>query len=291
MNNKIINILLISFLVFATNDIFAQTIVVPDDLEGWEKSWEASINGSQATFNNWSEGGVNTLSGTAATVFSSFYRSNRFSYGFRTNLRYGQSRLDGKEVRKSDDLISIRNRATYDLAEGSIYAAYASVQFKTQFDDGFEYGKGFGGSDSLISSFISPAYLTEGLGIEVNINQNLKVEGGLAMKQTIISNGDLAPNYGLNKGDTFRSEGGFGLGISYQNVIMENITFTTSLETFSNLLYPIKRTDVFWASEIKGRINKLISANFQFELKYDDDFSKEIQLKQVLSAGLTLNIF
>lgn len=291
MNNKVISILLASLLIFIAGDVFAQTIVVPDELEGWEKSWEASINGSQATFNNWSEGGVNTLSGTAATVFSTFYRSNRFSYGFRTNLRYGQSRLDGKEVRKSDDLISIRNRATYDLADGSIYAAYASVQFKTQFDDGYEYGKGVGGSDSLISSFMSPAYITEGLGLEVNVSKNLKFEGGLAMKQTIISDGDLAPNYGLKQGDTFRSEGGIGLGVSYQDKIMENITFTTSLETFSNLLYPIRRTDIFWASEIKGRINKLISANFQFELKYDDDFSKEIQLKQVLSAGLTLSLF
>ncbi len=278
-------------LITYSNNILAQTIVVPDTLNGWAQTWVANINGSQATFNNWSEGGVNTVSGAASTVFTRYYREGQFSYGFRTNLRYGQSKLNGNEIRKSDDLISIRNRATYDLAEGSIYAAYGAIQFKTQFGDGYDYGKKVNGGDSLISAFLSPAYLTEGLGLEVNASSNLKIEGGLGIKQTFIRDGDLAPNYGMALGETFRSEGGITTGITYQNEIMENIKYSSSVETFTNLLMPISKTDVFWSNELTGQINKLISASFQFELRYDDDFSKEIQLKQVLAAGLTVNLY
>lgn len=281
---------MVCLLAYSTS-VFSQTIVVPDTLNGWAQTWVANFNGSQASFNNWSEGGVNTLSGAASTMFTRYYRKGQFSYGFRTSLRYGQSRLNGNEIRKSDDLISIRNRATYDLIEGSKFATYAAIQFKTQFGDGYEYGKKVHGGDSLISAFMAPAYLTEGIGIEVNANPNLKIEAGLAMKQTFLRDGDLAPNYGMKLGETFKSEGGIGTGITYQNQVMENIKFTTSIETFTNLLITLDKTDVFWSNELTGRINKLISASFQFELRYDDDFSREIQLKQVLSAGITFSLY
>lgn len=274
-----------------TGRLFSQTIVVPDTLHGWNQTWIANINGSQATYNNWSEGGVNTVSGAASTVFTRYFRQKRFSYGFRTNLRYGQSRLNGNDVRKSDDLISIRNRATYDLSEGSKIAAFAAVQFKTQFANGYEYGKKSNGGDSLISAFMAPGYLTEGIGIEVNAHANLKLEAGLALKQTVISDGKLSPNYGLVAGETFRSEGGIATGVTFQSKIMENIRYSSSVETFTNLLQSLDKTDVLWTNELTGQINKWISASFQFELKYDDDFSRKVQLKQVLSAGLTLNFY
>ena len=44
-------------------------------------------------------------------------------------------------------------------------------------------------------------------------------------------------------------------------------------------------------NEIVGEINKTVHASCQFELKYDDDFSSQIQLKQVLSAGISLNFY
>jgi hypothetical protein len=46
-----------------------------------------------------------------------------------------------------------------------------------------------------------------------------------------------------------------------------------------------------WGNELVGKINSLISASFQFELRYDNDFSSEIQLKQVLSAGISVNLY
>ena len=109
-------ILIIGATLFVSNSLNAQTIVVPDTLSGWTQTWVANLNGSQASYSNWSEGGVNTVSGAASTVFTKMYRKDQYSFGFRTNLRYGQSRVDG-DTRKSDDLISLRLRSTYDLQE------------------------------------------------------------------------------------------------------------------------------------------------------------------------------
>ncbi len=273
------------------NSLFAQTIVVPDTLSGWEKTWVANLNGSQSSFNNWAEGGVNTIGGTASTVFTSYFREDRFSYGFRINLRYGQSKIDGQGVRKTDDLISLRTRAKYDLSEGSIYSYYGAIQFRTQFADGFEYGAAASGGDSLISGWMAPAYLTEGAGIEANFNEHFNADAGLGLKHTIINQEALAPTYGLDPGQSFKTEGGITLGATYQNTIATNVQFTTSIDTFTALGSSISDTDIFWSNEINGKINNSLSAIFQFDLRYDSDFSEDVQLKQVFAAGLSVSLY
>jgi hypothetical protein len=291
MFSKIKATLSILILLFVAANVSAQTISVSDTLNGWDQKWVASLNGSQAAYSNWSQGGVSSLSGTGSSVFSLLYRDGKFAYGFRTNLKYGQSRSGGQGVRKTDDLISIGNRFTYTFEEDGTLSAYGVVGFKTQFDRGFDYDAKVAGGDSLISNFMAPAYLNEGIGLAYAPNQSFIFEAGLGLKQTIINDGDLAPNYGLDQGDTFRSEGGLTTGINFEKQIAENIIYSSNLETFTNFLIPISETDVAWGNELVGQINNVVSASFQFELRYDNDFSSEIQLKQVLSAGLSVNLY
>lgn len=286
---KSIKLILTAALFFAVvTPIAAQPIVVPEDQEGWGQTWVLNLNGSQASYDNWSEGGVNTISGTFSTVYTKLYRQDRTSFGFRVNLRYGQARIDG-DTRKSDDLISLRSRVTYDLAEDGPVAAYGAIQFRTQFAEGYNYGAGPLGEDILISNFMAPGYFIEGAGIEYVPNSNLQLSAGLALKQTIVTDDDLLPVYNMD--ENLRSEGGLSTGITYQNTLAENIQYSSSLETFTNFLLPVNETDVIWANEITGQINSIVSASFQFELRYDNDFSSEVQLKQVLSAGVTVNLY
>lgn len=282
--------LLIAAILITGQAVQAQTIVVPEKLEGWSQNWVANLNGSQATYNNWSEGGVNTVSGAASTVYSRLFREKRTTFGFRTNLRYGLSVVAGEE-RKSDDLISLRLRSTYDLQKDSKIAAYGALHFRTQFADGYDYDKGVNESDSLISGFLAPAYFSESVGLEYNASSKLQLALGLGLKQTYISDGDLAPNYGLALGENFRSEGGLSTSISFQTNLAENILYSSNLETFTNFLIAINKTDVFWSNEITGKINSLINASFQYEMRYDDDFSSKVQIKQVLAAGVSFNLF
>lgn len=283
-------LLILSSSSFFTNSI-AQIIVVPDTLKGWDQTWLANFNGAQARFNNWSEGGVNTISGTASTVFTKYYREDRFTYGFRIHLRFGQSNINGNDIRKTDDLISLRSRTTYELTEGSIFSAYGAVQFKTQFADGFDYDKAISAGDSLISRWFAPAYFIEGFGIEVKPSEDFSAEIGVGLKQTIVGDDRLNTQYRIDEGKNFRSEGGITFGAQYKRTIMENTELVTSIETFTNLLIPFNQTDIYWANSINGRINKYLNTVFQFELRYDDDYSKKVQLKQVFAAGIKLNIY
>ena len=285
-------LVVIALLLSYSNQASAQIIVVPDTLSGWGGTWVANLNGSQSSFNNWSEGGSNTISGTASTVFTRYTRKDKLAYGFRINLRYGQSKLNGNDVRKTDDMISIRNRVTYELGgDGPKYSAYGAVQFKTQFADGYDYEGAVAGGDSLTSGWFAPAYFIEGAGLEAILTDHFGVEVGLALKQTIVNNEALYDQYGLDSGKNYRAEGGITLGAQYQNSLMDNIELVTSVETFTNLLKGVDETDVIWSTDIIGQINDIFSAVFQFELRYDADYSEDIQLKEIFAAGISINLY
>ena len=269
-----------------------QTIVIPDTLKGWENDLRINLNGAQASFENWSEGGVNTISGTFSSNYTKIYRSDLFAFGIRINGRYGQARFN-KNTRKCDDLFIIRTRSTFAFSASSRLSSYGTVMLRTQFRDGFEYNakRNPTGADSLISGFFAPAYITEGIGVSFNAEKSFQMEAGLGLKQTIVMREDLASNYGLKQGAIYRFEGGLTTGLTFQKEVFKNVQYNTDIETFTNLLHPINETDVYWTNEFIGRINSTLQASLQFELRYDYDFSTDIQLKQVLSAGISMDLF
>lgn len=282
--------ILLLFLIFTT-PVFSQAINIPDTLSGWDQSWVASLNGSQAAYNNWAQGGVSSISGTASSVATLKYRKGLFSYGFKTNLKYGQSNVKGEGVRKTDDVIELINRYNYRFNEGGHWSGYGEISFRSQFDKGYEYSTEDGVPDVFISDFLAPAYIMEGVGIAYDPNDAFTFEAGLALKQTVVTDDNLKSLYGLDPNQDVHGEGGLTTGINYEQEVFENIVYSSTLETFTNFLIPVSETDVKWGNELIGQINNLISASFQFELRYDNDYSSEIQVKQVLSAGISVNLY
>ncbi|MFN1836211.1 DUF3078 domain-containing protein [Balneola sp. MJW-20] len=275
----------------ASQTVNAQSITVPDTLDGWKTSWLANLNGAQAAYSNWAAGGVNSLSGNATTVYTSIYRQNKFGYAFRVNLKYGQSKIENEGVRKTDDLILIRNQFTYKISNDGKWAALGGIHIQTQFDDGFEFADNDTDPDVLVSKFLAPLYLIESAGIEYRPAPNLAADLGLGLKQTIVRDTTLADRYGVDAGEKFRSEAGLTFGLSYEKEVATNILYTGSFSSFSNFKLPLSSTDLFWSNELVGQINSIVSASLQFELRYDDDFSNEVQLKQVLSAGVSVSLY
>ncbi len=282
---------LLIVLLLITSSLSAQSISIPDTLKGWDQSWVASLNGSQAAYENWSQGGSNSISGTASSIVTLIYKKDLFSYGFRVNLKYGQSNTKGQGVRKTNDLIQIQNRFNYLFDEDGVWSGYGVIGFRTQFDKGYKYSTTDGTPDVLISDFMAPAYINEGIGVAYDPTPAFTFQAGLGLKQTIVTDDSLSTTYGLDAGENFKSEGGITTGINFEKEVFENILYTSSLETFTNLLIPISETDVMWSNELVGQINRIVSASIQFEMRYDNDFSSKIQLKQVLSAGVSINLY
>ena len=258
----------------------------PDSANGWVAGWRVSLNGSQAAYSNWSQGGVNAISGTGSSVFTAKYSHQNWVYLGSVNLKYGQTKLEGDEIRKTDDKIQLRNRGNYFFNE--VMSGYASIHFRTQFDEGFDFEQD---GNPLISDFMAPGYLSQALGISYQPVEFFNLEGGLGFKQTFVSIDSLATLYGVDQGENFRFESGLALSMSFSYEIMKNVVYTGSVDTFSNFQRELSGTDVIWSNELIGNINKIMNASLQFELQYDDDFSDQAQIKQVISLGIGVDIF
>lgn len=251
----------------------------------WDINLRSGLNGSQAAYRNWSQGGTNNVTAIAITVFSGAYTKNVFRYNFNLTLRYGQSRLEDNEFRKSDDIIRLRNQFSRKF-DDQRFGTVMNVNFETQFDKGLNSGR-----DMVVSRFFAPAFLTETVGFSFSpTDSKFEMDAGLALKQTFVRDTSLSTRYGLDEGETFKNEAGFSLIFKYEKELMENVLYTGYLETFSNILKRLDSTDLTFTNEVRGRINSNFSANFEFAVQYNDNVSTEIQVKQIFSLGINYQI-
>jgi len=261
-------------------------VVVADTLDGWRVDWVGGLNGAQASYDNWSQGGVNTVSVTASTVLNAKYRKNKFAYALATNLKYGKAKLEGEGTRKTDDRIAVNNKFSYLFSDDS-WSFFGNINFSTQFDQGFDYSTD---SPTLLSKFFAPAYFTQIAGLAYNPTDYFTAEAGMAMKETVVADTALSTRYGLEKGEKFRFEPGYSLALNFEKKVFANVRLISTVETFTNLQRHIDNTDVNFSNELIGKINDFMNMSLQFVMVYDSDFNREVQIKQVLSAGISYSI-
>lgn len=285
---KFLSLFALLTFIFSTGQLKAQVLTISDSLSGWNYSWIAGLNGAQAYYSNWAKGGVNSISVNAHSALSGKYREGRFAYGFLFVTRYGKTKIEDQGIRKTNDLLLLKNLFLYDLAKkDSEWSFFGEINFRTQFDKGFKYGAGPNGEDVLISRFMAPAYFSQSVGLAYIPNAVYSFQAGLGLKQTIVIDDDLETLYGLDEGATFRNEAGITLGASFQHAIVKNFILSSSLETFTNINEPISSTDIYFSNTLTGKINNFMNVSLRFDLVYNEDYSEEVQILQTLSLGVT----
>lgn len=261
----------------------------PDTLRGYALTWKGTLNGTQVSYNNWSKGGANSISVTTGSILTLLYQKERLHYGVRLDTRYGRARVDGNSNRKTDDRLSFRNRILYDVSKiDGVLRVYSDIHFLTQFAEGFEYAKNDTDPDVLISGWLSPAYLTESVGLMWQVKPKFSIETGIGLKQTFVTDESLAGRYGIKEGEQVRNEGGITVGVSFEKEIMPNVNYTLGAESFSTFHGTFNETDVSISNLIVGKINSYLNMTFQFNMAYDRDFSSKLQTSQLLAAGLSV---
>ncbi len=286
-------ILVLFFIAFYSTDIRAMSdpIEIPDSLSGWETDWDVRLSGAQASYTNWSQGGTSNISAATRTVFTTMTDINRFSYAFRIDARYGGARLSGEGFRKTDDRLHVTNRFLYDVkAEDSLFKFFTNITMRTQFARGFDYGGGEDGSDRLISRFMSPGTFNQNAGIAYIPSKIFSVEAGLGLQQKYIHEKTLRPVYGLDPDQPMRTEAGFNVGSTLEMEIATNVELKSNLSTFTNIKSSVRSTDIYFSKKLDGKINNNMNASLTVDIIYDDDFSNELQIAQVVSLGLSYKL-
>lgn len=273
-------ILLMATLVNAQNQSAEQP--PNEEINPWVHSWVFNLNGNQASYRNWSSGGVNSIAFVASSLFRAKYTGEKFSNTSRINLRFGQVDQDGVGIQKTEDLIRLSNKTDYFL-RNTIWSAFFELAFRTQFTDGFDDDTGV-----LISDFMSPGFFTESLGLSYQPVDYFSTQLGLGLRQTFVEVDGLDMFYGLGEDEDIRSEGGLTFAFNFEKELVKNFTYSTEFNSFTNLLIPISSTDFFMTNSFTGKINDFMTSSLELSFVYDDDFSSSLQVKQIITLGFRI---
>ncbi|MBX2821625.1 MAG: DUF3078 domain-containing protein [Rhodothermaceae bacterium] len=280
-------LLYLLLLLLFTSPAFAQDEEVPEDSTAWKTNLTAILAGSQASYDNWVEGGINSLAFTASLNGDAVRTTESWITKHEARFALGSLKQDSLEFRKADDLIQLSS--TFQYKNATNFAKWnptASFTLRTQFAEGFDYSSD---PEVKVSSFFSPATLTQTLGFTYQPQEWFSWLIGVAAKETIVGIESLRPNYGNELDETVRLESGFDSTMKLNRDVFENVNLQSSLAIFG-AFNALDEPDVRWENLVTMTVNSWLTVNFEFVTFYDLDLSDQVQLKQVLSTGVSLSI-
>lgn len=253
---------------------------------GWQKEMVGSVNLTQTSFNNWTQGGENSFAWQLNLNFRFENERKKTNWANSGKFTYGTIKLGDQDFRKSIDEIKLESVLTYKL--NTLVNPFFAVTGETQFARGYNYDVE---PKTQISAFMDPGYFRESVGIGFEPNKIIKTRFGIALKQTFTS--DFPVPYADNpetvdKIEKFKNEAGLESVTDFNWIITKKTLFISKLELFYNFK-ALNRTDVRWDNVLTVELTKYLNVNFNFKLFYDRDISSRRQIMQSVALGLVYN--
>lgn len=248
---------------------------------------------NQSSFSNWNSGGNNNIGIIGKINYNLMYKNGRHFLDNTVKMGYGFVSGTGQAARKTEDYINLVSNYGYEYRKNYYFSA--GFQLLSQFATGFNYSLTPDPTyEDRISKFFAPAYLTIGLGVSYNPNENFQVIfRPVNGKFTFVIDPYLqkAGRYGLeHDGQSVKSDIGSLLNLLYRIKIYENMTFTNQANFFSSYVSHPDRVVFSYNGTLDMRVNKFISAVVSLDLLYDHDQIEKMQMKQTLGVGFSYNI-
>ncbi len=278
--------------------------------EGWKTSGTVSLLFNQAAFNaEWQGGGVSNISGNLTGAYDFNYKKGSLSWDNRIMADYGATKIKNQEyIQKTNDRLEFTSTLGKRIGETNWYYS-AILNFKTQFDSGFEETEEVvvvNGqnvtikSRSRITKFLSPAYLMIGPGAMWKKSDNLKVNFAPATARLVLVDGQFTdPNdprnkldadnayFGVDANETLRFELGFAINGYAKFDLMKNVSMENILALYSNYLEDPQNMDVDYTANVNMKVNEWLTTNIAFQAIYDDNAVKGFQIREAIGVGLT----
>ena len=274
-----------------TNPINAALLKAAKDTS-WRKI-EFGANLNQGSFSsNWTGGGVNSVA--LGVFFNALSENKKGKDSWRNDFQsqYGIVRNKGQQSRKNVDRIFFDTKYNRELSPK--WSFFANLNFLSQFGAGYEYSSI---PDSIeikkkVSGLLSPAYLTEAIGIEFRPAPYFFIDFAPgALRQTIVVDRDLyvntpdQKNYGVPIGKRVRTEAALiQLVANFDKDIAKDVNLKFRYLLFSSFQNPTE-IDNRLDAQLTAKINKYVNVNLGAIVVYDKDQSNKIQFAQALSIG------
>ncbi len=293
------------YLIFLILSFAMSTVSSQDTADTlWKFNGVTSINFSQMSLTNWAAGGENSVSGNGIVNLAANYRSREgnISWSNELSLGYGLIQQGKDPVRKSDDKIDLASKFGYKASKHWSYTGLLS--FKTQFTEGYA-NPGDIETRTKISNFLAPGYMNLSFGMDYKPSETFTMFiAPVTGKMTFVMDEDLsaAGSFGVDAGESTRSEFGGYVKIAFTTKVMKNVKLNTKVDLFSNYLENPQYVDVNFDILLSMKVNDYISASFISQIIYDYDIKfdvfdaageptgdkeSRIQFKELFGIGLT----
>jgi hypothetical protein len=297
MKKNVLSLSLFTCLALATS---AQDLVMnnmEDSLRigWWDRNTQIAVNFSQASFNDsWKGGGVNNFA--VGLIFNNLAVKHK-GKGVWTNdiqFQYGFLNNKGLDTRKSVDRLFAESKFASSIAPKINW--FAGVNLLTQVAGGYTFNEdGYRGN--IISNFLAPGFLSEGVGLEWVPQPYFTIQlGGATIRQTFVNNNQVFTNtmnderksYGVEKGKKLLNELGMQAVAAFDKNLTENFNLKWRYQAFLAYAPESKPIDHNINLIASSKIGKYFNVNFTLIGIYDADQVKSFQLSQGLSAGFSL---
>jgi len=281
------------FYLLLTFIIFSATAFAADETEDkkdtlWTPKGVIGLNLSQVSFQNWSQGGENSIAFTFLSNFRINYIGEPWKWRNSLKFSYGRTKLGSEQFKTNDNEIFFESTLIHHLAWN--ISPYAGITARTAVSKGFNYDKE---PAIQIVDFFDPFYLTEGVGFAYDKIENFTTRIGIGFKQTFADkfNSKYTDDPETpNVVESFKNETGIESVTEYKIQFLENMVYYTYLRLFGRF-EDIDVWDVRWDNIIVAKINKYFNVNFNVLLIYDVDETLRTQLKEALQLGISYTLF
>lgn len=278
--------------------------VVPDSLEApltlpplppEEPAWVYDLVGrfaaSQVRFAQWTEGGVNTVTGRARLEGVVERTQGSWSHTHQVRLTLGLVKQDTLAIRKAEDELNLRSTLRYQ-GRGFFEALNPTLasEVRTQFAPGFNYKKNPFQDDERkppvrVSDFLAPAAFTQSIGLTFE-EEWFKSRFGVGTKETVVLDPPLRVLYKLERDQPFRMEMGIESRTHVDKEVTDNVMYVSTLGLFAAFNRP-ELPDLLWENEVNLKVNTWLNVSFEFTALYDRDLNTVIQRKQGFAVGVS----
>ena len=256
--------------------------------ESWKQSLVTALTITQQSYSDWAQGGQDALAYNVSFDGRSTYTSGPINWSTAYKFAFGQTRLGGAEIRKTDDRIDFETVLTYLVS--NYVNPYVATSLKTQFASGFKYDKG--GTATPISKFFDPGYVTESLGAGYQFLPEIRTRLGVALRQIVTSDffALYADDPKTTQHERVKYEDGFESVTDVQWALESNVLFTSKLEAFASIR-PGDKVVLRGDNTVTTKVGRYVTLVLNFQFINDRVVNPHTQFKETMAIGLSYTLF
>ena len=260
------------------------------DSNGWKLYGTFILNLNQGALSNWVAGGEDRVLGIN-TIFNyavNFKRGkNTWDNYFDLAMGFQNATSFGK-FRKIDDRIDITSKYGY-LFNHHWYVGLL-FNINSQWLAGYDYSVE---PNTKISNFLTPGkvLLSPGINYKTASRFSLFISP-LTIRWVLKNDPDFfyLSKFGVDSARNVNTELGAFITGTFHATFSKWAVYSSRLDLFSNYKRKPQNIDVLMNNLLTMKFTRILATNISFDLVYDDDVKKRLQVKEILGVGLTVKL-